>query len=872
MDIDNIVIDLNKRFAAPLKEFYKRRIIFWRDEDKEFIDKLDDFVLENAKVLILTETNNFYAKKLLTLDDTESNYLVYDPFDRSNHEDNWLLDIELYSESFMADLYSIWMHEMNLPANTSVRKEVKACRKYFNAAKRRAKFALLENPPQSGAELHQAIMSIICGSKERRASAIIPSVLATGLDMSSNRVYQELVQYGEDDMFWGMVMKMTGYASSNPTLEQLAAHIICTAATRTMEQEYLKGLEAYISTPYQAFCYDIVSAWLHSENKDTLKEIARHVEQGALLVSRLENVSVIELLNTEVFPCINELILDSIMKNVANDIINVKEIREIIEKRRICSWYDDTKFYFEALLQLANMQEFYLENEKVSDNKNLSFHAVKPQELWNDYVNKYYLMDTYYRKFHVAYANSLDIYNSNINDELWNAVKDKVERLYVNWFLEKLGDNWTKVSASDYAEYGKIQDIPSQSDFYRQRIKPADNRICVIISDALRYEVAASLTQELQHENNSSAKITAMQAVFPSYTKYGMAALLPHTELNIRVKANEDIEVLADGESTSSANRDKILKKENPNSIAIQADKLVKMPRTERKELIKGMQVVYVYHNRIDAEGHSEDDVCGACDEAIAEIKNLIKIMVNDFSAANILVTADHGFMYVYSSLQESDKIGMNEYSEHVSESARRYVIAKKDVEPPYLMPIKFLEGKTEYVAYSPKENIRLKVKGAGLNFVHGGASLQEMVVPVVEYRYLRNSNKEYQRNKEQFDARPVEIALLSNSRKISNMIFNLDFYQKDAVSNNRKASKYEVFITDCTGMVVSDIQKIIADKTEVDEKKRQFHCTLNLKFLKYSNKESYYLIIKNEAGIEVSKTEYKIDIAFTSEDFGLFN
>ena len=152
-------------------------------------------------MLILTETNNFYAKKLLTLDDTESNYLVYDPFDRSNHEDNWLLDIELYSESFMADLYSIWMHEMNLPANTSVRKEVKACRKYFNAAKRRAKFALLENPPQSGAELHQAIMSIICGSKERRASAIITSVLDTGLDMSYNRVYQELVQYDEDDIF-----------------------------------------------------------------------------------------------------------------------------------------------------------------------------------------------------------------------------------------------------------------------------------------------------------------------------------------------------------------------------------------------------------------------------------------------------------------------------------------------------------------------------------------------------------------------------------------------------------------------------------------------------------------------------------------------
>ena len=32
-------------------EFYQRRI-FWYDEDKEFEDKLDEVVLENAEVII----------------------------------------------------------------------------------------------------------------------------------------------------------------------------------------------------------------------------------------------------------------------------------------------------------------------------------------------------------------------------------------------------------------------------------------------------------------------------------------------------------------------------------------------------------------------------------------------------------------------------------------------------------------------------------------------------------------------------------------------------------------------------------------------------------------------------------------------------
>ena len=72
MDLDTIIRDLNKRFAAPLPEFYKRRIIFWYDEDREFEDKLDEIPLENAKLLVLTGTNNFAAKKLLTVDDTTS--------------------------------------------------------------------------------------------------------------------------------------------------------------------------------------------------------------------------------------------------------------------------------------------------------------------------------------------------------------------------------------------------------------------------------------------------------------------------------------------------------------------------------------------------------------------------------------------------------------------------------------------------------------------------------------------------------------------------------------------------------------------------------------------------------------------------------
>ena len=66
MDTDKVIQDLNRRFAAPLPEFYQRRIIFWYDEDREFEDQIDDIQLDNAFLLKATGTNSFEIKKLLT--------------------------------------------------------------------------------------------------------------------------------------------------------------------------------------------------------------------------------------------------------------------------------------------------------------------------------------------------------------------------------------------------------------------------------------------------------------------------------------------------------------------------------------------------------------------------------------------------------------------------------------------------------------------------------------------------------------------------------------------------------------------------------------------------------------------------------------
>lgn len=864
MDIEKVILDLNKRFQAPLPEFYKRRIIFWYDEDREFADRLEEIRLDNAKLLVLTGTNNYAAKKLLTVEDTTSNFLVYNPIVYESQEDNWLLNIELYSESFRADLISIWMNEIDLPSTPDFRRLTKMYRKFFGAQTRRAAFRKLNRNISHPGRVHLAVMAVISGLPDSKPNSILKAVMTGGVDMESNAVYQGLVTYGADKPFWNIMNRLTGYSEGDDaTLRGLMTHIVMTAATRTLRPEYLAGLERYISTPHQAWCYDFISDWLSVSDNQPLKELLLLVEQELVLRKRFMKVPLEDLVRVDIFPCINECILTALMTEINNHIIHVDTITSTVEKRRTLAWYDEVECYYEGVLQVAKMQAFFLEHCA-------GFHLAQAGEIWKEYTEDYYRMDTFYRQYHLCFGRSLTVGNDHL-DDLFKQVTDKVEGLYTNWFLGELGSNWSDVCAGELAEYGYIPAVPQQENFYDNRVLRKDTRIFVIVSDALRYEVAASLAEQLRRETQSKVALSSCEALFPTVTKFGMAALLPHKKLTVTERSNGTLGVLADGSSTDAGYRDAVLKSANSKSVALKYKDIAPMKRAERQALVKGMEVVYIYHDKIDEASHTADSaVFPACDDAITELKNLVRIIVNEFSGIQIYITADHGFLYTYSPLREDSKVDKTTPSAQDVEIDRRYLITRKGTSPDHLLPVKFMDE--NYDAFAPRESVRIRKKGGGLNFVHGGISLQEMVVPVIDYHFLRNDSKMYQRNKEKYDTKPVEIGLLSASRKISNMIFSLNFYQKDAVGDNRSAVTYLLYFVDTNEKQVSDTAKIIADKTSANEQERIFRCNFNLKSLKYDNRASYYLVIADESGLQMPvKEEFQIDIAFAVDEFDFF-
>lgn len=859
MSTESIQFSLKERFAAPLPEFYKRRIVFWQDEDREFEAMLDELVIPDVKIIKLTGTNNFAVKKLLLHDDLTSNYLIYNPFAYSQPQDDWLRDIELFSEEYRADFISMQMSELNIAASPAMRKTVKLYGKFLESKDRRQKLRKIGREYQTPLQLHIDIMAVLAGLNGGSAQDVFIAVLAAGLDEENNAVLNNIKKFGNIDAFWQLVRKYTGYIyEEEKPLGFFASHVLLTALAQTMNTSVLKGLERFISDSNKAYCYSIVHEWRNHEDNSSLWEMCRNVEQELQLPSRFEKQDIETLLTADIFPSIHEAILKRFFSEVADHVVKTELMLKTAENRRTSGWIENFRCYYDCLYYIAKMQEFYQENAA-------GFHIVEPKAIWNLYTEKAYEMDSFYRHFHYAFGCSLKDSNTLLEDKLKHAA-DYVEALYQNWYLKELTGCWTNAIADNLTSLGYVSEIAKQRDFYSHYVRPLagkNSRAFVIISDALRYEVAAELCDTIIRTTKGTAKLDAVQAVFPSITKFGMASLLPGRKLSV----NENMDVLVEGMPTrSTAEREKVLCASNPSSVAVQYSDVLNMKRSERRELVSGKEVVYIYHNTIDAIGDkapTEKKVFEACVDAMQELSNILRIVINDMQGTDVFIAADHGFLYTYSPLSEGEKVAKSAFSGEVYEVGRRYAITEPNTYADFLIPVQ-LDGEisgTPIKGFTPQDSTRIKISGGGENYVHGGVSLQEIVVPVITFKNLRTTSKKY------VEVSNAELKLLSESRKVSNLLFSLDFFQRQPIGDKVQPCAYSVYMTDDEGLVISDRQTIIADRTSTNASERVFRVRFNLKAGAYDKNKIYRLIIANDTDVP-EEIEFHIDIAF-ADDFG---
>ncbi|MBT4361894.1 MAG: BREX-1 system phosphatase PglZ type A [Candidatus Marinimicrobia bacterium] len=406
-----------------------------------------------------------------------------------------------------------------------------------------------------------------------------------------------------------------------------------------------------------------------------------------------------------------------------------------------------------------------------------SFTLDSPKQYLDSYASEYYRVDAHYREL-MTYLEAVGKQSHpdlKHMDELIEEIHTRYEK-----FLIDLNREW--LACLDGQKF-KIKSIPvkKQYEFIHDFVQNQDQKVAVIISDALRYEVAQELLKELLADTKGHATIDYVIAGLPSVTSWGMANLLATGPVDF---ANEALSL--SGISTEGTeNREKLLQLLDPSAVAVTTKKLASIAsRTEIRETYFNQKgIIYLYHDEIDSVGDdrkTELNTFSAVSRAIEYLADLVKKIHSTYNISRVLVTSDHGFLYNQRPLSEAtfQKVPQGNHAK----SASRYVITKDTMHcsHDYILNLEDCANvKSDLKLVIPKGVNRYRKQGAGSHFVHGGASLQEMVVPVIESTRKRKDISQ-----------KVSFKLMNESFTLVSGAIKIKVFQEEPISSSMKTHR----------------------------------------------------------------------------------
>lgn len=823
-----------------------RKVVFWYDDDASYAEEVDNLQLgANCKLWKLTDRNHFATKLQIEEREPDVNFLVYAPFARPEDKGNHLADTFYYAEHFYSDKLVQLSGDLGIPAECM--DEVKKYKKFWTSGNV-GKFKNLQITDYNPDSVDLGIMCVLAGVKAASVEELAKATLLAGL--TSNAILKKMEHYKIDAVFWRMIERQYGYRDESPTLEKFFVTMIVTYTNVAANGDIPSAWKKLLSAKTNDAVVFVKNLMNHAETAafyDEAAEMASSVLNVEYAIKEMELSSVAVC---DAFMDFDENLIAWMIAKIEDDMLDEKiagmTIPELaLSRLKPCyhfskmseNWY---RTIFHAYQVIKGISIFVLQK----------LHAFQPalQEMIKDYAESTYEIDTHYRKFYY-YMDRLEL------QENVEKIRDLVENNYTNKYLSDFTYKWNSILTDDaYNAYPGNR----ESGFFDDFVKPfmredgKEGRVIVIISDGMRYECARELYENLELDEKCDATIDYMLSVLPSETTLGMASLLPHE--NIAVGPNLEIKVDGADCGNEMAMRQKVLQKRVPNSVCYQFDAVMKAKQEELRGMLQDKALVYIYQDQIDARGEKlplENEVFHACQEAIWEIQTLIRKLTGYVSNTRYLVTADHGFIYKRDKLAESDKISMDKTA--FSLKNKRYLLSLEPAKNDALISrtLAYLGKLNEIFVSTPKGADIIKTQGGGQNYVHGGSSLQEMVVPVLKVKTFKGKQ----------DTGIVSVELTSFHNRITEAAFKLEFMQMEPVADTVKPRSLVAFFVDGNGSKISFDVPIIANARDMDARQRRIVEKFTLKSGKYTRGNSYFLVLADMDDERKEYRRYKFEI-----------
>lgn len=859
------------------------RLVLWNDAQAEFLDGLDMIVPEGVKILRLDKTGSLAAKIQIELDEPKQKFLIYSPTKQPPPEEDWLLDIRLYSKNFTADAASLLLNDLGLQTQT-LRAFLGERKQFFKSKDRLQKLKRWVLPEDGEKELNKKMLAVAVGAEQAETSMILLKIFGDLVTESEKNgaalhnfapdVWKNLEKFNLSEYFWRLVEENFDYRAPALKLYDFLVHLFVTDLANYTREKLPQTLKSLVlekragASNASVFLSHWRSNVSHQEN---YRKIARNIENEIRVRDWIGDVPAQLLSECETFEQVERRIISNLRDSLLAPLPSeTGDLQNLINTRRDRFWCRDAgNSYLAVYDALSAALEFYRLREQFIG----GFSFPNAADIFHAYTRDLFKFDQYYRRFCEAAREA--------KFEGWNVLKqlsEEIEKTYGNWYLENLSIAWSKsVEHEKLFENWKIENTPNQYKFFREFVKPlvdesSERKIYVIISDAFRYECAEELTRQLNAEARKSgsalleADLSAMMGVVPSYTALGMASLLPHETFDYKaVSPNADI-LLTDESSTAGlANRDAVLSRFK--GRAIKSEEFINLGKEAGRDFVRNPQIIYVYHNVIDATGDSastESDTFKAVRQTISELRSIVNYIFNSLNGSQIFITADHGFLFQENSPGSIDKSALELKSGDVLKRKKRYVInptiaGQANAWHGKIRDTAQIEGEMEFLI--PKGVNRFHFSG-GARFVHGGAMPQEICVPVITVKKLRGHAAA------RSSVSRVNVTLLGNLTRIVNNVQRFEFIQTEAVSERNLPRTLQFSLRDESNELISNEVAVTFDSSSDSLDDRRRSVQLALRAGTYDRAQQYFLVLNDNESVvkEYSRLPVTIDIAFMSD------
>ncbi len=770
----------------------KHSIVFWLDEAKEFEDTYAHLELPGIAKRKMGEGDFALKHELLQAGEADR-FLIYVLGELPKDEHNFLLDFYLTHHHYQADELSDLLEQLSLPSH--YRGILESHLVYFKSQQRLKKLARYIAFVNGDKSLKKAMLAAHFQVSFDDFDIVLQALIK-GYD--EHKSWEELKRFKLEHTFW----------------EMYANKLQIKKALNSPSEALIEIFENYSEQNARLF----LDKWRRIQNYETdYQRISSEIYRDIIGSSLQANKSA--LFKSDFFKEVEFLIVSSLLKDLDSG-SSYEKILLQIEARKQSYWYKQYADYYdviEAVCRLfLSLMEFTLQSD-------LGI-------LLDTYVQKHHWIDRYYRQYHYK--------RSQLTSNAYNFANldERVDRAYEHDFLEKINHQWSASIAADKASFLAML---SQQKFYQNHLAPhisKDQKIALIVSDALRYEIGQELVEDLNKLNRFVAQVAPGICQVPSFTQLGMAALLPHKELTLK----EDSKVLSDGQRTDGlSNREKIFQSVQPSSKCFKARDFLKLNSTQVREASKGHSMLVVYSNVIDNTGDkalTESDTFKAVNEEIDNLKRMVKLLASS-NYAYIYITADHGFVYKACKVGEGQKI-IDPPKKNVLYKHRRFLFVDAPIKDERLLCF----GKEELpydVAFDvcfPRALNMFKVSGSGMQFLHGGLSLQELVIPFVSIKKEKS---------EAYDTQKVEIEPIGLSSKISTYQVIVKMLQREVVGEKITPLVCQLGFYDGKEKALSNIIDFVFDNTETEIRKRESKHVFNFsnELIHYNGEQIYFVV-----------------------------